>query len=133
MCSLIFSWWVFNINLRNSFDTFQAITSVDDSSTFTSRAARRLYRTRQHLGTYRHDLLVAMRVVNSIEKEVIQAEWEDWVSGENNRCTQMGKMMADGNVTQVQEMAETKQRFDLYCASCREAQIQVSAQSKSRR
>lgn len=65
-------------------------------SSGTSKAtARRLRRTRQRLGSHRHDLLVAMRVVNSIEKEMIQSEWENWLADENLRCEQVKMMLAD--------------------------------------
>jgi hypothetical protein len=40
----------------------------------TKSTAKRLRRTRQHLGTYRHDLLVAMRLVNNVEREMLRAE-----------------------------------------------------------
>ena len=62
--------------------------------TATSRAAaRRLRRTRQRLGGYRHDLLVAMRVVNGIEMEMLQSEWENWLMDENARCEQARDML----------------------------------------
>ncbi|PHH86349.1 hypothetical protein CDD83_10376 [Cordyceps sp. RAO-2017] len=52
-----------------------------------SRAtARRLRRTRQRLASYRHDLLVAMRVVNSVEREMLQSEWENWLMNEKSLC-----------------------------------------------
>lgn len=60
--------------------------------------ARRLRRTRQRLGSYRHDLLVAMRVVNSIEKEMIQSEWENWLADENLRCEQVKMMLTDRSI-----------------------------------
>ncbi|EAQ91219.1 hypothetical protein CHGG_03154 [Chaetomium globosum CBS 148.51] len=48
----------------------------------TSRAtARRVRRVRQRMGAYRHDLLVAMRVVNKVEREMLHAEWESWLAG----------------------------------------------------
>ncbi|PTD10528.1 putative PH domain-containing protein C19A8.02 [Fusarium culmorum] len=60
----------------------------------TSRAtARRLRRTRQRLGTYRHDLLVAMRVVNSIEREMLQSEWENWLVDEKLLCEDLDAML----------------------------------------
>lgn len=62
-------------------------------------AARRLRRTRQRLGSYRHDLVVAMRVVNSIERELIQSEWENWLLDENLRCEQVKVMLADSGET----------------------------------
>ncbi|CAN8096681.1 unnamed protein product [Discula destructiva] len=88
------------------YDTFRQImnnTSLDSpfeeagttlSSSNSKATARRLRRTRQRLGSYRHDLLVAMRVVNNIEKEMIQSEWENWLVDENLRCEQV-KMMLD--------------------------------------
>lgn len=65
------------------------------SSSNSKATARRLRRTRQRLGSYRHDLLVAMRVVNSIEQEMIQSEWENWLADENQRCEQVKMMLSD--------------------------------------
>ncbi|OAA68246.1 transcription factor [Niveomyces insectorum RCEF 264] len=63
-------------------------------SSATSRAtAQRLRRTRQKLGSYRHDLLVAMRVVNSIEREMVQSEWENWLADETQRCDQVNTLL----------------------------------------
>ncbi|RAL59757.1 hypothetical protein DID88_000386 [Monilinia fructigena] len=45
------------------------------SKTSTKSTAKRLRRTRQNLGSYRHDLMIAMRVVNNIERNVLKAEW----------------------------------------------------------
>lgn len=87
------------------YDTFQAImnsTSLDApyqdaGAGFTSgsgrAAARRIRRTRQRLGGYRHDLLVAMRVVNGIEVEMVQSEWENWLRDENLRCERVGRLL----------------------------------------
>lgn len=70
------------------------------SSSNSKATARRLRRTRQRLGSYRHDLLVAMRVVNNIEKEMIQSEWENWVADENLRCEQVKMMLTDSKSSQ---------------------------------
>ena len=59
------------------------------SESATRSTARRLRRTRQHLGSYRHDLLVAMRLVNNVEREMMRAEWENWLLDENTRCKQV--------------------------------------------
>ena len=61
----------------------------------TRSTARRLRRTRQHLGSYRHDLLVAIRVVNNIEREMIKAEWENWLLDENTRCKQLEMILRE--------------------------------------
>ncbi|KAI1335482.1 PH domain-containing protein [Xylariaceae sp. FL0016] len=61
--------------------------------------ARRLRRTRQRLGSYRHDLLVAMRLVNSVEAEMLHAEWENWLMDETGRCEQIGIVLRAWNET----------------------------------
>ncbi|KAK7559777.1 hypothetical protein IWX49DRAFT_110209 [Phyllosticta citricarpa] len=55
--------------------------------------ALRLRRSRQNLALYRHDLLVAMRLVNRVEREVLQAEWENWLLDENVRCRRVGEII----------------------------------------
>jgi hypothetical protein len=61
----------------------------------TKSTARRLRRTRQHLGTYRHELIVAMRVVNNVDREMLRAEWENWLIDENTRCKQVQALLQD--------------------------------------
>jgi hypothetical protein len=77
------------------------------SETATRSTARRLRRTRQHLGTYRHDLVVAMRVVNNVEREMIRAEWENWLLEENARCKQV-QMMLRENRTSISSTKKIK-------------------------
>ncbi|KAG6004879.1 hypothetical protein E4U21_000655 [Claviceps maximensis] len=90
------------------FGTYKALLDTTDMdvtweeagatlSSASSRAtARRLRRTRQRLGTYRHDLVVAMRVVNSIEREMLQSEWENWLGNEKALCDELGTMLRNG-------------------------------------
>ena len=78
-------------------------------------APHHLQRTRQRQGGYRHKLLVAMRVVNSIEKEVVQSEWEAWVRGENRRCLQLGALLKEDkarnqNQNQNQSQSQSQSR-----------------------
>lgn len=40
-----------------------------------------------------------MRVVNKIEKEMIQSEWENWLADENLRCDQVKMMLSDKGST----------------------------------
>jgi hypothetical protein len=67
--------------------------------TATRSTAKRLRRTRQHLGSYRHNLVVAMRMVNSVEKEMLQAEWENWLLDENSRCRQVEAMLRENRTS----------------------------------
>ena len=99
---------------NNSYETFQSIVNSTDldapyhdagagfASATGKATARRLRRTRQRLGTYRHDLLVAMRVVNGIEREMIQSEWENWLADENLRCEQVSNMLLTGGYNNSQ-------------------------------
>lgn len=82
------------------------------SDTPTRHTATRLRRTRQHLAGYRHDLLVAMRLVNNVERETIKAEWENWVLDEGARCRKMR------DVLEEEEGGEVKREVEAYCADC---------------
>lgn len=85
-------------------DTFNSIMSLPDGqehpplkalspSRPQAATVRRLQRSRQHLGTKRHDLLVALRVVNTIDREMVQAEWENWLMEESVKCKQLGAVI----------------------------------------
>lgn len=111
-------------------------TSLSDKST--KATARRLRRTRQNLGTYRYDLLVATKVVNNIEREVMKAEWENWLLDENMRCKQVEILLEDntsnstaasdfnGTSAEMQQVIDAKARKvdnlrrwqEEYCGSC---------------
>ncbi|KAK0389441.1 hypothetical protein NLU13_3016 [Sarocladium strictum] len=82
------------------------------TSGYSRGSARRLKNTRQRLGTYRHDLLVAMRIVNSIEREVLQAEWENWLMNEKTLCDDLDIMLkADAGEEHGKSSDGTQQAF----------------------
>ena len=92
-------------------------------------AARRLQKSREHLGMQRHDLLVAMRVINSIEREILQAEWENWLIGENVKCKHLGtvlshndtKLLAGKNKNGQNPLDGDSARLEnirVYCETC---------------
>lgn len=141
------------IDTTASYDQFRDIANVTDldlpyqtagtsfSETATRSTAKRLRRTRQHLGSYRHDLMVAMRVVNNVEREMMRAEWENWLLDENARCKQVQTLLRENRTnapsnkkikgTESQKVIEAKERErknrleDLkrwqeeYCGSCK--------------
>ena len=87
------------------------------------------------MGHQRHDLLVAMRVVNTIEREVLQAEFENWLLEENVRCKHLGAILRQNNTELLAEKAGKGQRVldgepsrldearawqQQYCESCKE-------------
>ncbi|KAF2016791.1 hypothetical protein BU24DRAFT_370775 [Aaosphaeria arxii CBS 175.79] len=88
------------------------------SSLSTSHAQSRLHRTRQNLGSHRHDLLVALRVVNRIEKEVIAAEYESWLKDETAKCGQVGAFL-EGKGRKGQK--DVQEWVNTYCGDCQTA------------
>lgn len=111
-----------------------SLSSSGPRDAVTKSATKRFQQTRERLGVYRHNLLVALRVVNSIEKEVIQNEWERWLRDELRRCRQVEIILGgnaaegDGDNWATKTQAESifaentdnvKQWYDRYCSSCR--------------
>ena len=145
-------------NRCGSYNQFREIVNVTDfdspyvtaGSSYSERAtrstAKRLRRTRQHLGTYRHDLVVAMRVVNNIEQEMLKAEWENWLMDENSRCQQAeimlrntlkpsgkAKMNKAQKVLQQEEDVRTdelRKWQEDYCGSCKMEQARLSEERR---
>lgn len=137
-------------NMSKCFSTFYQQTVSDQGTVLsfgasgprdsvTRSAARRIHQTRERLAMYRHNLLVALRVVNSIEREVIQGEWERWLRQELRRCHQVEKLLGkdkedDGFNTHVDQASQTvfadlagdvQQWYDKYCTSCQVEQEQL--------
>ncbi|KAJ5691009.1 hypothetical protein N7488_011744 [Penicillium malachiteum] len=93
-------------------------------------ATKRFMQTRERLGTYRNNLLVSLRILNSIEKEVIQTEWERWLGEELRRCRQVEILLGGSNdFSEADAQAQrifaentdnVKQWYDRYCMSCRQ-------------
>ncbi|KAL2130536.1 hypothetical protein VTI74DRAFT_6257 [Chaetomium olivicolor] len=136
-------------------DAISPASSSEFISTTTQVTARRLRRVRQRMGAYRHDLLVAMRVVNKIELEMVQSEWEAWLAGEVGRCERVRELLVrddapagerkkrgregeqqvvmqgtgDGADNEGGEEAERRVKlrkwFAEYCGSCAEEQRRV--------
>jgi hypothetical protein len=85
--------------------------------------------------------MVAMRVVNSVEREMLKAEWENWLLDENTRCKQAEMILKKnrGNIppsrrfkgVDSQQVLEAKEQDKIdkldsfknwqeeYCGSCK--------------
>lgn len=59
---------------------------------------------------------MALRVVNRIEKEVVEAEYENWLLDETNKCSKVGKLLESaakqGKEKHVEEWVKG------YCGDC---------------
>lgn len=97
-----------------------------------------------------------MRIVNGVEREVIQSEWENWLADENIRCDQARSILQQSGVKDkggVDQTATQKQQQQLqsvlhrpvgpermealrkwhqeYCGSCHADREALMAERKS--
>lgn len=122
---------------RASFHSYLGMTEMDGSETVmpsTQASLGRLQRSRRRLGSQRHDLMVALRVINSIEQEMVETEWERWLYAESANCGQMGTLISQnrtesslGNGKRALSKKGSGRRLDwsevrswhkTYCGSC---------------
>ncbi|KEF52861.1 uncharacterized protein A1O9_11278 [Exophiala aquamarina CBS 119918] len=88
----------------------------------------RIQQTRQRLGKYRHDLFVAVRVVNRVERELVQSAWQQWLVDENRRCQVVeGLVLHDAEQNSTGHTAEVHNWYDEYCTSCRDEYLKLRA------
>jgi hypothetical protein len=133
-------------NATHCFSTFHEHTLLDAGTPLSlatsgtldaleRSASRRVQRTRQRLGVYRHDLLVSLRVVNSIEREVLQSEWERWLGQETARCQQVAALLNEGSAGPKADnesifsdrQKDVKRWYEEYCLSCQEEQERLGS------
>ena len=119
------------VSLKHAESTFQespcytTFLSVMDpaSSTFpplsssTVRSKNQFHDTRDSLARYRHDLLVGLRVIDAVEREVVQASWENWIEAESRRCRGMQYLINEQEGGE-EVMGEVKEWYERYCGSC---------------
>ena len=120
---------------NNSLATVDVVAPASFARDSPGKAASyHFQRARQRLATYRHDLLVALRLVNRVEKEVIQAAWERWVIQESGRCYLLGEMLSkkhhdDDETAPVKNefagRADIEQWYKNYCTSCQQERKRI--------
>lgn len=95
---------------------------------------KRLRLARETMARRRHDLMVALRVVNRVERDVVLAEWEEWVRGEERKCRRIEGMLrsrdqkAGSSKSKDELYGELGEGFRDYCASCRTEMAEISSQ-----
>jgi hypothetical protein len=86
----------------------------------------RIARNRHQYGEQRHSLMVGLRLVGRLERDMLQAEWEEWVWKESSRCKKAGSLIkqpgsagngTEGGSSGGEEEALAKW-WDGYCKSC---------------
>ena len=118
--------------------------STPDEDPALKSASRRLRRTLQRLASSRHDLLVGLRVINSIEREVVTTEWERWLQQETHRCQMIEAMLSDeaggeseGGGMRAQKFFsertdDVRRWYEDYCLSCQRDREEIMDNSDRR-
>ena len=112
---------------RNTFDGIMNISDHPDGTlpgsesfpVFQEPEAVHLQARRYHLNRRRHDLMVALRIVNVIEQKILHAEWESWLVAEKARCHHF-RTILEKNTTELKEERrnEVTGWYKSYCGSC---------------
>ncbi|KAK6511949.1 SNF1-interacting protein, variant 2 [Arthrobotrys musiformis] len=86
---------------------------------------RKLELARRRLGVYRHDILVTLSLINSLEKSVLMSEWETWVWKERSRCRQARNALRNSTSFRDRVQGDKSTSIDAYCRSC-EARVALN-------
>ena len=72
-------------------------------------------------------------MVNSIEKQLVQVAWEEWMQAEVEQCEPAGKLLGrtkdqSSNATVASDTESIELRLQKYCSSCKAAERHVSGE-----
>ena len=81
------------------------------------KAAELRYR-RQQLNVMRHELLVSLRSVNIVEKEIVEGEWMTWLGEELYRCDRAAQLLTEIPTDELEKRIEDLAKFKNYCGDC---------------
>jgi len=90
----------------------------DYSFPITKGKAMELRSARQRLHVKRNDLLVSIHVVNSIEQELIRAEWMNWLLEENYMCREVARRLTEADDEVISERIDDIVLLRRYCDDC---------------
>lgn len=80
--------------------------------------ASRLRATRQQLGVMRYEYLASLHAVNRVEKELVEAEWMNWLSEEMHRCDLTAQMLTRSSDEILVDKKDSITKIREYCANC---------------
>jgi hypothetical protein len=110
----------------NKFAEFYSLSNLGDPNydsapeflAPTRKKAADLRSHRQHLNVRRHELLVSLRSVNTVEKGLVEGEWMTWLGDELYRCDRAAQLLAqtpdEGLETRKDDIAKLRD----YCGDC---------------
>ena len=68
----------------------------------------------------RHELLISLRSVNAVEKELVDEEWMTWLSEELYRCNCAAQMLSYMPPEELEKKADEITKLRHYCGDCHE-------------
>ena len=80
--------------------------------------AAELRSRRKQLNVMRHELLVSLRSVNIIEKEIVEEEWMTWLGEEVYRCDRAAQLLAKIPTNELETRIEELSKLKDYCRDC---------------
>lgn len=96
--------------------------NYDNAPEFTAPAARiktsQLRSRRQQINVMRHELLVSLRSVNLVEKDLVEGEWMTWLGEELYRCDRAAQLLTEIPAAELEKRIEDLAKFKDYCADC---------------
>ena len=66
----------------------------------------------------RHELLVSLRSVNFVEKELVEGEWMTWLGEERYRCNRAAHMLSFMPSEDLEENVNKITKLRNYCSDC---------------
>ena len=85
----------------------------------TRRKAIELRADRQQLNLKRHELIVSLRSINLLEKQLVEAEWMTWLGEELYRCDLAAHMLAAATEDEIMKHRNDIYKLKQYCEDCR--------------
>jgi hypothetical protein len=117
---------VSDLGSYTKFTEFYSLTDLGDSNydnapeflAPTRKKASELRSRRQQLNVLRHELLVSLRSVNTVEKGLVEGEWMTWLGDELYRCDRAAQLLAQTSDEGLETRMEHVARLRDYCGDC---------------
>jgi hypothetical protein len=66
----------------------------------------------------RHELLVSLRSVNTVEKDLVEGEWMTWLGEELYRCDRAAQQLARISAEELEGRIDDIAKLRDYCKDC---------------
>ena len=116
-----------NLTSYNKFAEIHALSDLTDPNYHSSpeflvpkasEKASKLRSARQQLSVTRHELLVSLRTVNMVEKELVDGEWLTWLSDELYKCDAAAQHLATISDEKLEKRMQDVANLRNYCDDC---------------